>query len=121
MENKAFEELQTRVSGYDLSTALTYCAGSEDFLAEMLRDFADADFEGRLFSAYASGDKDQYRITAHSLKSTSLTVGFTELSEKAKELEAAVKEDRWDYVEQHHGEVVELYGQVVNCIRELWQ
>ena len=98
----------------DTETGLTYCAGEEMFYREMLVSYLDSDKRKDLADAFGQEDTENYRILVHALKSTSLTIGATELSEKAKALEDAAKESNWDYIRKNHAEALEDY----NIIRE---
>ena len=47
------------------------------------------------------------------LKGTSLTSGTSDLSSEAKGLEFAVKENRLEYIYEHHESVMEMYSQLL--------
>lgn len=98
----------------DTETGLTYCAGEEDFYREMLVSYLENDKRQDLAKAFGEEDTENYRILVHALKSTSLTIGATKLSEQAKALETAAKENNWDYIQDNHEEALEAY----NIIRE---
>lgn len=98
----------------DTETGLTYCAGEEEFYREMLVSYLDSDKRQALMEAFGKEDGENYRILVHAIKSTSLTIGATELSEQAKALEAAAKENNWDYIQDNHEELMEAY----NILRE---
>lgn len=98
----------------DTETGLTYCAGEEDFYREMLVSYLENDKRQDLVRAFGEEDTENYRILVHALKSTSLTIGAVELSEQAKALEMAAKENNWDYIQDNHEEALEAY----NVIRE---
>ena len=68
-------------------------------------------------NSYQAKDWDNYGVYVHSLKSTSKTVGATELYEKAKELEKAAKENDIATVESNHDRVMDMYADVVAVIR----
>jgi HPt (histidine-containing phosphotransfer) domain-containing protein len=63
--------------------------GDREFLAELLEVyFEDAPkLLGRMYAALVAGDADEFRRTAHSLKSTSANFGAMVLSGMSKELE----------------------------------
>lgn len=98
----------------DTETGLIYCAGEEAFYREMLVSYLDSDKRRDLMEAFGKEDGENYRILVHAIKSTSLTIGATELSEQAKALEAAAKENNWDYIQDNHEELMEAY----NILRE---
>ena len=93
-----------RVVGIDAEEGLAYCADDEEFYGEMLDEYVH---ESRtkideLITAFASRDWDQYRISAHSLKSTSRLVGAKGISGKAYELETAAKAGDVSTIEALH-------------------
>lgn len=64
---------------------------------------------------FAQRDWKNYVIEVHALKSSSLSIGAAELSEKAKELELNGKQGDYDYILKHHGEAMELYEKVITA------
>ena len=69
----------------------------------------------RLYILPKAGDA----IKAHALKSTSLTIGAEELSEKARALEQAGRNGDTEYIRQNHSELLEAYDKVCRSIQEL--
>lgn len=88
------EEIASYVK-IDKKVGLLYCADSE----EMYREMVDAYYlQGqknlqKLCEYFQLRDWKNYKIIVHTLKSTSLVVGAVAISEKAKELESAAKEN----------------------------
>ena len=77
--------------GIDAEEGLAYCADDEEFYDEMLDEYVH---ESRtkleeLAAAFEAHDWDRYRISAHSLKSTSRLIGAKDISGKAYELDIA--------------------------------
>ena len=66
-----------------------------------------------LQKAYEEKSWKDYEIKVHSLKSTSLNIGAEELSEQAKGLEFAAKDEDESYIEEHHARVMEQYGKLL--------
>lgn len=88
---------------------LEYCMGSREFYLDTLAGFAEADKREKLISAFAACDAENYRITAHSIKSAALTVGYQLLSDHAKALEFAARDGDTDYIAHHHEAFLEEY------------
>lgn len=95
----------------DIERGLMYCAGSEEFYKEMLQDYLDTDRATELQDLYEKQDLENYRIKVHALKSSSLTLGLTELSNFAKEMEMAAKEENMTYISEHQMKLLEAYRQ----------
>ena len=107
--------------GISVESAMKYFACDEEFYLEMLGEFVRD--SGRIMqelrSALADSDTDRYRITVHTLKSTSRTVGADDVSELAKALEAAAKNGDNDYISARSKELDELYCEKISLISEI--
>lgn len=108
-----------QLEGLDVKTGLTYCMNEEDFYIEMLQEFLQADKASQLKHFLAEEDWDNYRITVHALKSTSLTIGAAHLSGEAKALEMAAKEGNMDYIWSHHDGVMDEYKELTDHLKEI--
>ena len=97
----------------DTVTGLGYCMNDESFYREMLAEYVKNDRREDLEKFLANNDLDHYRITIHSLKSTSLTIGAVALSEMAKALETACKEGNVDYVRAQHEKCMADYKSIL--------
>ena len=107
-----------KFSELDLETALNYCMGSKDFLAQMFMTFIDEKRVAKIQAAFDSGDLQTYRILVHALKSTSMTVGALGLGESAKALEAAAKMNDKRTVEAQHAKLMAKYQTVCEQIKQ---
>ncbi|MCR5607656.1 MAG: Hpt domain-containing protein, partial [Lachnospiraceae bacterium] len=59
-----------------------------------------------------------YRIDIHALKSTSMSIGAKELSERCRELENACKNGNYDVIQYNHNSTMTLYNKVLDEIKE---
>ncbi len=105
------------ISGFSKKDALTYCAGSEEFLQEMLADYVGNDRFEKLDNIFIAQDWENYRVEVHALKSTSRTVGLNELGNLAEENEHAIKDENIDFVLEHHAPMMEFYAQTLRGIK----
>ncbi|MBQ3841438.1 MAG: response regulator [Ruminiclostridium sp.] len=117
------EELLRRLdeAGLSAQSGLSYCAGDIEFYREMLTDYAET-AENRLSelsSALANNDIANYRILVHSLKSVSKTVGAVNVSDLAKSLEDAAKNNDTEQITAHNGELNELLTDTAAKIKKL--
>ena len=62
-------------------------------------------------------DFENYRIVVHALKSSSLTIGATKVSEAAKALEMACKESNLGFVKQNHATFVGKYTALLAALK----
>ena len=65
---------------------------------------------------YDAANWADYAVKVHALKSTSLTIGATELSELAKQLEQAGKAEDTGYIQTNHPLLLKMYDQVCQRI-----
>jgi len=96
--------------GVDTAKGLAYCMSDKDFYLEMLDEYMRSNKRECLDVYYAKKDWNNYMINVHSLKSASLTIGQTELFEKAKALESAAKAGDEAYITANHTDAMERYS-----------
>ena len=109
---------KARSAGLNVDAGIGYACGEEDFYLELLSDYAEgaAGKSAELTSYLDNGDLKNYEILVHSLKSSSRTIGADDLSEQAKALEAASKNNDMDYVKGHHDEFVRAFKELAEKI-----
>jgi len=105
----------------DVGVGLGYCMNDEEFYREMLAEFASSNREDELNNALKNKDFEIYRISVHALKSTALTIGAVEFSSRAKAMEFACKEGRYDYVHMNHDALMAEYRNFLNVLEEYSQ
>lgn len=119
----SFEERQQvkkkDIDGLDSELGRTYCGGEEAY-EQILRDYAkkgEKNWVG-LQQAFENRDWDNYTIEVHGIKSTLLTIGAKEISEKAKKLEEAGKQKDTTYIFKQHESLLNLYEQLICRLQE---
>ncbi len=97
--------------GIDTASGLNYCQNDEEFYRELLAQFASesAGKRSMIEKHFDNKDLKNYEIFVHALKSTSKMIGCMDLSEKAKSLEMAAKENREDFIIAGHSGVMSEY------------
>lgn len=106
------------MEGIDMDTALTYCGGSLDDFIELARvycDSADKNLED-IQSYYDAADWKNYAILVHALKSSSKTIGATDLSEIAYIEEMAAKGEEETTIHRHHEQMMAEYRRVLGML-----
>ena len=118
-EDKDFMS-ELRKSGIDTDAGLKYCVGDKDFYKSLLMQFASesADKIGSMKKYYTVRDWHNYEILVHALKSTAKMIGVSDLSEKAKALEMASKNNEENYILENHEQMIRNYGRITADIRE---
>jgi len=111
---------ELRKSGIDTDGGLKYCVGDKDFYKSLLIQFASesADKIGSMKKYYTVHDWHNYEILVHALKSTSKMIGVSDLSEKAKALEMAAKNNEENFILENHEQMIRDYGRITADIRE---
>ena len=111
---------ELRKSGIDTDAGLKYCVGDKDFYKSLLIQFAteSADKIGSMKKYYNVRDWHNYEILVHALKSTSKMIGIADLSEKAKALEQAAKQNDENYIVGYNEQMIRDYGRITADIRE---
>ena len=107
------------ITELDIETGFLYCMNDENFYAEMLREYIKGDKSEALEQFFEAKDWSNYRTAIHALKSTSMTIGATDLSGEAKMLEQAAKEGDEEYIRAHHKGVLEEYRQLTDKLRHI--
>lgn len=102
----------------DLDIGLQYCMNNEDFYQQMLQEYRNNNKMAQLQQFYDENDWDNYKVLIHGLKSTSLTIGAVSLSEKAKALEIACKENDISFVKENHEKTMEDYQKFLDLLNE---
>ena len=103
----------------DTATGLAYCMNDEKFYREMQEEYVKGDKTKELAEFFEKEDFENYRIVVHALKSSSLTIGATKVSEAAKALEMACKESNLGFVRQNHAAFVEKYTTLLAALKNL--
>lgn len=111
----------SRLTFLDTASGIEFAAGDKNFYRQILETYIHDDRSALLEEYYQSKDWPNYQIAAHSVKGTSLTIGAKEVSEAAKGLEFAVKEDNLEYIDEHHEEVLNIYKDLIEKLKKALQ
>lgn len=104
-------------AGVDVEQALAYC-GDEEGFREIIAIF-HAEGEKRrehLARYFKEQDWKNYVICVHALKGNAKGIGAGELSEMAKALEMAGKENRIDYILEHHETMMANHARLLEAL-----
>lgn len=118
---KSDEEALTDLSraGINIGQGIAYCGDKEGF-REIIGVYYKEGLKRspQLEQFYEEQDWKNYVITVHALKSNSKGIGANELSELALQLEMAGKEERIEYIREHHKEMLEKYDLLLRVLGE---
>ena len=106
--------------GVDTDAGLKYCVGDVEFYRSLLLQFANESSEKipLLTRYFHEHDWHNYEIIVHALKSTSKMIGIVDLSEEAKALEMAAKEQKETFIIDNHEQVLMDYARFAAEIKE---
>lgn len=102
----------------DKETGMLYCGGEEGFymiLAECVLNYQEN--AALLSELFQNKDWENYIIKIHALKSTMKSIGAMHLSDRARELEFAGKEGRFDVIEKNHESVLGEYENLMERLK----
>lgn len=117
-EPSGFADICSAVPELNVNAALQYCCGSAELLNDLLHDFTENDHFSDLKAAFEEKRWEDYRRHAHSLKSTSLMIGLTGLSERASASELALKGGCTEFAELNHDSLIEEYSALLGKIKD---
>lgn len=117
-EPSGFADICSAVPELNVNAALQYCCGSAELLNDLLHDFTENDHFSDLKAAFEEKRWEDYRRHAHSLKSTSLMIGLTGLSERARASELALKGSCTEFAELNHDSLIEKYSALLGKIKD---
>lgn len=104
-------------AGINVSQGISYC-GDQEGLREIIAMY-HAQGAGRicqLQQLFEEQNWKNYSITAHALKSNSRGIGANDLAEMALSMEMAGKENRPEYILEHHRAFLEKYDTLLQAL-----
>ena len=112
---------ELRKSGIDTDAGIKYCVGDKEFYKSLLLQFASEapDKIASMKNYYQIRDWHNYEILVHALKSTSKMIGVSGLSDKAKALEKAAKENDEGFILANHETMIKDYGKITAEVRDM--
>jgi CheY-like chemotaxis protein/HPt (histidine-containing phosphotransfer) domain-containing protein len=107
------------IGDLDVKKGIIYCGGKDEYL-DILRLHAREDGQNREYinSLLKEENWKDYTIAVHAVKSSMMSIGAVKLSEMAKELEKAGKEQNTEYILSHHSAFDDEYGRLIAMLRE---
>lgn len=107
----------------DVPSAVESAEGDKECFRFLLESFKDNEGKNRddIQTAFETKDYKNYTIFVHALKSTAKMIGAEELSEEARALETAGKEENIAYINANHEETMIMYKKVVDEIKNYFK
>ena len=112
------QESSISIKGIDAASAMDKMhLGEEDYLNILRAYHVDLpNSMKRIITAKKNGDIKSFVIDVHGVKSASASVGAMKLSELAKQLEFAGKEDSLEFIETHITEFVDVCEEIMEAL-----
>ena len=108
-------------AGIDTEEGMAYCADDPEFYEEMIIEYLK-ESGGRIsdLERYCTEhDWHSYTVCAHSVKSTSRMIGAAKLSEDARAMEMAGREENREAILAGHAHFLEAYRDTVEKLRAI--
>lgn len=115
-------KVDNNTSGYiDVNVGLSYIGNNIDTYLAILNSYVEKGREKikQISQLYADEEWKNYTIEVHALKSSSLSIGAKELSEKAKNLEMSGKANDITYIRKNHDDMMMLYAMILQVGEEI--
>lgn len=112
-----FAALVEALPQLNLGMAMQYCCGSPELYRDVLSEYCGSGRYDEMKAAFSEKRWEDYRRCAHSLKSTSKTIGLDGLSERARASELALKNGMTDFAVLDHEELIGEYAEALSAIR----
>ncbi|MBR4759178.1 MAG: response regulator, partial [Lachnospiraceae bacterium] len=121
-ETETEEEIGTYMhlheAGIDTKQGLAYSSGSETVYESVLAEYVNESVSKKqnMTKTYDAQDWKEYAVYVHSVKSSSRTIGQSQLSAIAERLEKAATSGDADAIRKEHQTMLTMYGEVVEAI-----
>lgn len=103
----------------NVTSGMAFCCSDTEFYLQIILTYLEEDKTADIIKAYNEKDYENYRILVHALKSTSRTIGADDMSEEARKLEMAARENNIKYIEENTERVLLLYNDLMNKIKNV--
>ncbi|MCR5108449.1 MAG: response regulator [Lachnospiraceae bacterium] len=102
----------------DRGAGLGYCENDEEFYDQILSEYYNESGEksADIERCYKERNWDEYGVYVHSLKSTSMMIGATELSKIAGRMEKAAKDGDAAAIDNEHEKMSSMYKEVAEMV-----
>lgn len=102
----------------DIQKGILYCGSMDGYIEVLKMHCADGEKnKNKIEELFADRNWKEYCIYVHALKSSMMSIGAVGLSEMAKKLETASKEEDSDYILAEHGNTMQEYQRVLDILK----
>ena len=101
-------------------SGISYCGDDEEFYVDILRSYLEENVLSALNDLYMKSDWRSYKVKVHALKSSSRYIGADDISDKAKLLEYAAKDNDISYINTNHYKFIWEYEVLLKKINSIF-
>lgn len=117
-EETSENDVIARLSEFlNISSAMRYCCNNEELYLSIVNTFVNENRLEDIRNFCNNRDFDNYRIQVHALKSGSRTIGSSELSDYALELEMAAKNNDTEFILENTEALLSEYSALLERIK----
>ena len=113
-ELKQYYKIRSVLKHFDVDEGIKFCGGQEGYEEILNIVYESAETEmNNIRSYYDNGDWKNYILRAHAVKSSMASIGAKEISELARTLEMAGKEENYDVIHQSTQYFLDMFRVIV--------
>ena len=101
-------------------SGISYCGDDEEFYVDILRSYLEENVLSALNDLYMKSDWRSYKVKVHALKSSSRYIGADDISDKAKLLEYAARDNDISYINTNHYKFIWEYEVLLKKINSIF-
>lgn len=114
------DSLRSKLSFLNYDNGMEYCGDDEEFYMDILRSYLEDNVLAVLNDLYMKGDWRTYKVRVHGLKSSSRYVGADDISEKARQLEFAARDNDIAFINMNHYKFMWQYEVLLKKINSVF-
>ncbi len=103
----------------NVTSGMAFCCNDTEFYLQIIMTYIEEDKTSEIKRCFEEKDFENYRILVHALKSTSRTIGADDMSEEARRLEHAARENDINYINENTQRVLLIYHKLISRIKNV--
>lgn len=112
------DALRSKLPEINIEKGLVSCGEDEEFYLELFKDYTELSVKEELTGFLRSGDHNNYCIRIHGFKSSSYSLGATEIGDLAYEMEKLTRDGLPDEIEGLQNQLFEKYDNICRGYKE---
>lgn len=112
----ASEALLSKLAFLDTAMGLSCCGNDVVLYKEIVSEYVNDDRSEKLDELYKAQNWNEYKVQIHAVKSSALSIGAMDLSDKAKKIEACINELDLETVLNSHEGLLSDYKEIMTKV-----